>query len=48
MFIARFGENLRAGRIRPVIIDRVFDLTNAADAHRAMKEDHFGKIALRV
>jgi tumor protein p53-inducible protein 3 len=47
MFVARFGEDLRAGRIRPVI-DRVFDLADAADAHRAMKEDHFGKIALRV
>jgi tumor protein p53-inducible protein 3 len=47
MFLARFGEDLRAGRIRPVI-DRVFDLADAAEAHRAMKEDHFGKIALRV
>jgi putative PIG3 family NAD(P)H quinone oxidoreductase len=47
MFIARFGEDLRAGRIRPVI-DRVFDLPDVAEAHRAMKEDHFGKIALRV
>jgi len=46
-FIARFGDDLRAGRIRPVI-DRVFDLADAADAHRAMKQDHFGKIALRV
>lgn len=46
-FVTRFGEDLRAGRIRPVI-DRVFDLADAAKAHRAMKEDHFGKIALRV
>jgi len=46
-FIARFGDDLRAGRIRPVI-DRVFDLADAGEAHRAMKEDHFGKIALRV
>ena len=46
-FLARFGDDLRAGRIRPVI-DRVFDLADAAEAHRAMKEDHFGKIALRV
>jgi putative PIG3 family NAD(P)H quinone oxidoreductase len=46
-FITRFGEDLRAGRIRPVI-DRVFDLADAVDAHRAMKQDHFGKIALRV
>jgi putative PIG3 family NAD(P)H quinone oxidoreductase len=46
-FMARFGDDLRAGRIRPVI-DRVFDLDDADEAHRAMKEDHFGKIALRV
>ena len=46
-FVGRFGDDLRAGRIRPVI-DRVFDLADAADAHRAMKNDHFGKIALRV
>jgi len=46
-FVARFGNDLRAGRIRP-IIDRVFDLADADEAHRAMKEDHFGKIALRV
>jgi tumor protein p53-inducible protein 3 len=46
-FVARFGDDLRAGRIRPVI-DRVFDLADAEDAHRAMKKDHFGKIAMRV
>jgi putative PIG3 family NAD(P)H quinone oxidoreductase len=46
-FVSRFGDDLRAGRIRPVI-DRVFDLADAAEAHRAMKGDHFGKIALRV
>jgi putative PIG3 family NAD(P)H quinone oxidoreductase len=46
-FIARFGDDLRAGRIRPVI-DRVFDLADADEAHRAMKLDHFGKIAFRV
>ncbi len=46
-FVARFGDDLRAGRIHPVI-DRVFDLADAAAAHRAMKEDHFGKIALWV
>ena len=44
-FVARFGEDLRSGRIRPVI-DRVFPLEQVADAHRAMKEDHFGKIVL--
>ena len=46
-FIARFGEDLRAGRIKPVI-DRVFPLEQAAEAHRAMAGDHFGKIVLRV
>jgi|SRR5207302_1451161 len=46
-FVARFGEDLRAGRIHPVI-DRVFDLSDAAEAHRAMKKDHFGKIAMRT
>jgi putative PIG3 family NAD(P)H quinone oxidoreductase len=46
-FVARFGDDLRAGRIRPVI-DRVFPLAEAAEAHRAMKQDHFGKIGLRV
>jgi len=44
-FLARFEDDLRGGRIRPVI-DRVFDLANADDAHRAMKLDHFGKIGL--
>jgi tumor protein p53-inducible protein 3 len=46
-FLARFGDDLRAGRIRPVI-DRVFPLAEAAAAHRALKEDHFGKIVLKV
>ena len=46
-FLARFGDDLRAGRIKPVI-DRVFPLAEAAEAHRAMARDHFGKIVLRV
>ncbi len=46
-FLARFGDDLRAGRIRPVI-QRVVPLAQAADAHREMKGDHFGKIVLRV
>jgi NADPH:quinone reductase-like Zn-dependent oxidoreductase len=46
-FVARFGDDLRGGRLRPVI-DRVFPLEEAAAAHRAMKRDHFGKIGLRV
>jgi len=46
-FINRFGDDLRTGRIRPVL-DRVFPLAEAAEAHRAMKRDHFGKIGLRM
>jgi len=47
-FMARFGDDLRAGRVRPVI-DAVFPLAEAAEAHRRMKEgEHFGKIVLRV
>lgn len=46
-FLARFGEDLRAGRIRPVI-DRVFPLSQVAEAHRAMEGEHFGKIVLSV
>ncbi len=46
-FLARFGADLRAGRVRPAI-DSVFPLNEAADAHRRMKADHFGKIVLRV
>lgn len=45
-FEARFGEALAAGRIRPVI-DRVWPMERAGDAHRAMKaSEHFGKIVL--
>lgn len=33
------------GRVRPVI-DRSFPLEEAADAHRAIDDDHFGKIVL--
>src|SRR5579875_3636092 len=47
-FRARFGEALAAGRLAPVI-DRVLPLSEAAEAHRLMKESaHFGKIVLRV
>ena len=38
---------LAAGRIAPVM-DRTFDLADAAEAHRALEADHVGKIALRV
>lgn len=47
-FQRRFGADLEAGRIRPVI-DRILPLEAVADAHRAMKaSEHFGKIVLRV
>jgi len=44
----RFGEELSAGRIRPVI-DKVLPLEEAGEAHRLMAaSEHFGKIVLRV
>lgn len=46
-FLSRFGADLSAGRVRPVI-HRVFRLEQAAEAHREMAGDHFGKIVLRV
>ncbi len=47
-FQRRFGADLEAGKIRPVI-DRVLPLEAVADAHRAMKaSEHFGKIVLRL
>jgi putative PIG3 family NAD(P)H quinone oxidoreductase len=47
-FEERFGAELAAGRIRP-IVDRVLPLERVAEAHRAMKaSEHFGKIVLRI
>src|SRR5690606_23050017 len=47
-FAKRFGADLAARRIRP-IVDRVLPLDAVAVAHRAMKaSEHFGKIVLRV
>jgi putative PIG3 family NAD(P)H quinone oxidoreductase len=47
-FLARFGDDLRAGSVRPVIA-RVFPLEQAAEAHRLMKDsEHFGKIVLTL
>jgi putative PIG3 family NAD(P)H quinone oxidoreductase len=47
-FAARFGAALEAGRIKPVI-EKVFPLAAAADAHRLMQSsEHFGKIVLEV
>ncbi len=45
---ARFGEAIRAGRVRPAV-DRVLPLADAAEAHRGVKSSvHFGKVVLRV
>ncbi len=47
-FLERFGEDLAAGEIRPVLHE-VFSLADAPDAHRMMKaSSHFGKLVLRV
>jgi putative PIG3 family NAD(P)H quinone oxidoreductase len=45
-FLARFGGDVAAGRVRPTV-DRVLPMTAVADAHRAMAaSEHFGKIVL--
>jgi len=46
-FLEQFGAALRDGKIRPVI-DRLFPLEDAAAAHRAVAEDHFGKVVLTL
>lgn len=47
-FVARFGEELRKGRIRPVIA-AVLPLERAAEAHRMIKaSEHFGKVVLTI
>ena len=47
-FLERFGADLAAGRIRPVV-HTVLPLERAEEAHRLMEaSDHFGKIVLRV
>jgi putative PIG3 family NAD(P)H quinone oxidoreductase len=47
-FERRFGADLAAGRIRP-IVDRVLALESVAEAHRVVKaSEHFGKIVLRT
>ena len=47
-FEARFGEALRAGRLRSVV-DRVLPLAEAAEAHRIVQSSiHFGKVVLQV
>jgi putative PIG3 family NAD(P)H quinone oxidoreductase len=47
-FLERFGADLDAGRIRPVI-HTVMPLEQAEEAHRLMEaSEHFGKIVLRT
>lgn len=47
-FVARFGAAIADGRIKP-IVERVFPLAEAADAHRLMQSsEHFGKIVLKL
>lgn len=47
-FLARFGADFDAGRIRPVL-HRVFPLDEAPEAHRLLKAStHFGKVVLRI
>ena len=47
-FLARFGADLEAGRIRPVV-DTVLPLERADEAHDLMEaSEHFGKIVLRM
>jgi NADPH:quinone reductase-like Zn-dependent oxidoreductase len=47
-FVERCGAALDAGRLTPVI-ERVFPLAQAADAHRLVQSSaHFGKVVLRV
>src|SRR5262249_8696155 len=47
-FLARFGADLSAGRVRPVI-ERAFPLDQAAEAHRMVESGaHFGKVVLKI
>ena len=47
-FLARFGADLDAGKIRPVI-HQVLPLADVPAAHRLLKAStHFGKLVLRV
>lgn len=46
-FVKRFGGDIEAGRVRPVI-DSAFPWQEMEQAHERMRGDHFGKIVLRV
>jgi len=44
-FVARFGDAMRNGRIRPVI-DSVIPFERVSEAHARVAGDHFGKVVL--
>jgi tumor protein p53-inducible protein 3 len=47
-FLSRFGDELEAGKLRPVIY-KIIPLAEATQAHRVMQaSEHFGKIVLQV
>jgi len=47
-FLARFGDALTAGQLRPPLY-QTLPLADAAQAHRMMQgSEHFGKIVLQV
>jgi putative PIG3 family NAD(P)H quinone oxidoreductase len=47
-FLERFGADLEAGKIRPVL-HKIFPLEEVPEAHRLIKAStHFGKVVLRV
>ncbi len=46
-FVARFGDAMRNGRVRPVI-DSVIPIERVAEAHRRVKADHFGKVVITI
>ncbi len=47
-FLDRFGDDLRAGAIRPVV-DRVLPLARAQEAHDLLESsEHFGKVVLAI
>jgi NADPH2:quinone reductase len=47
-FLARFGDALRAGKLRPPIY-KIIPVADASEGHRMMQaSEHFGKIVLQI
>jgi NADPH2:quinone reductase len=47
-FTKQFGDAIATGRVKP-IVDRVFPLAQATEAHRLVQaSEHFGKVVLSV